>query len=78
MAISRFLAILLLLTASLGQLNRLFIGDGEGLVLYANDILVGALAVLYLGHALIVRRSWIIPPVMECSQTLLLLGDLAD
>lgn len=64
MAISRFLAILLLLTASLGQLNRLFIGDGEGLVLYANDILVGILAVLYLGHALIVRRSWIIPPVM--------------
>ena len=63
MKFQQILAIIILITASLGQLNRLFIGDGD-LVLYANDILVGLLAALYLGHALIIRKSLKVPPPM--------------
>lgn len=74
MVVSRLIVITLLVTASLGQLNRLFIGDGEGVVLYINDILVGLLSVLYLGHALIVRRSWVIPPVMTILWLFLAIG----
>ncbi len=74
MVVSQFIAIIVLITASLGQLNRLFIGDAEGVVLYANDILVGILAVLYLGHALIVRRSWVVPPVITSLWLFLVVG----
>lgn len=56
------IAIVLILSASLGQLNRLFIGSGTDVVLYANDLLAGGLMVAYLGYALVVRKSWRIPP----------------
>lgn len=64
MKLVRWLVALLLLTASLGQLNRLFIGDATDVVLYANDLLIGVLALWYFGSALIARKSWRIPPVM--------------
>jgi hypothetical protein len=57
----KFLAIILLLTSCLGQLNRLFIGDATNVVLYANDVLMGLLAVAYVAYVLIIRRSWRIP-----------------
>lgn len=61
MIIIRWLAAILLLTASLGQLNRLFIGDSADVVLYLNDVLIGALAVWYIMYVLIARKSWEIP-----------------
>jgi O-antigen ligase len=64
MIVLRWLVAVLLLTASLGQLNRLFIGDGSDVVLYINDILVGLMAVWYLAAAILARKSWRIPQVM--------------
>jgi O-antigen ligase len=64
MKFAQWLVAILLLTASLGQLNRLFIGDNADLVLYVNDLLVGVLALWYVGHALIARGSWKIPSSM--------------
>lgn len=76
MKLQQFLVIFILITAALGQLNRLFIGDGQSIVLYANDILVGILSVLYVAHALIIRRSWIVPPIIFGLWIFLVIGTL--
>lgn len=60
----RWITAVLLITASFGQLNRLFIGDSNDLVLYVNDLLIGVIAVWYLVAAIIARKQWRIPPVM--------------
>lgn len=74
MNIPIILAVALLLSTSLGQLNRLFIGDAASVVLYANDLLAGGLMVTYLGYALVVRRSWKIPPMALSIGLFLLCG----
>jgi O-antigen ligase len=70
----RFLTVLLLLTACLGQLNRIFVGDFDNVVLYANDFIAAMAAAFYIGHALIVRRSFIIPLPMAWLGGWLLVG----
>jgi O-antigen ligase len=76
MKVLRWLVAVLLLTASLGQLNRLFIGDGSDVVLYANDILIGIMAVWYVATAIIARKSWRIPPVILPLFLWLMIGGL--
>jgi putative inorganic carbon (hco3(-)) transporter len=76
MKLTRFFAIVILLSAAVGQLNRIFLGDGEGAVLYVNDLLVGVMAALYLIYVLIVRKSWKIPPTMFGIWLFLVFGGL--
>lgn len=64
MIVLRWLVAVLLLTASLGQLNRLFIGDNTDVVLYINDVLIGFMAAWYVLSAIVARKSWRIPKVM--------------
>lgn len=62
MKVTRLLIVLVILTACLGQLNRLPLpGLGSGVVLYANDLLIGLAAAWYLIYVLAIRKSWLLP-----------------
>ncbi len=61
MKLTVILTVLMLLTACLGQLNRIPVGGGDGVVIYANDLLMAGIVAVYLAHVLIIRKTWIIP-----------------